>query len=181
MPKRNLSLGVQFENIDNYIYYDYEAKPAQYTGNIQVLAIDATINLKAWKFYWDNKLIYQLSSNEEILPLPDLALYSNLYFKDLWFKVLTVQVGVSCRYTTAYYGNNYMPATGIFYLQNEVLIGNYPEMNVYANFHLKRMRFFVQYYHWNKGLFGGNNYFSMPNYPINPGTFQFGLSWTFHG
>ena len=74
-----------------------------------------------------------------------------------------------------------MPATGIFYLQDKQLVGNYPEMNVYANFHLKRMRFYVQYYPWNKGLFGGNNYFSMPLYPINPGTFQFGLSWTFHG
>ena len=181
MPKRNISVGVNFENISNYIYYGYDAKPAQYDGNIQVLAIDATINLKAWWLHWDNKLVYQMTSNPELLPLPDLALYTNLYYKGVWFKVLTAQIGVSCRYTTAYYGPTYMPATGIFYLQNEMMVGNYPEMNVYANFHLKRMRFYVQYYHWNKGLFGGNNYFSMPNYPINPGTFQFGLSWTFHG
>jgi hypothetical protein len=52
-------------------------------------------------------------------------------------------------------------------------------VNVYANFHLKTVRFFVQYYHLNKGLFGGVNYLSMPNYPINPGTLQFGLSWNF--
>ena len=181
MPKQNISVGVQFENISNYIYYDHLAKPAQYDGNIQVLAIDATINLKAWRFHLDNKFVYQLTSNSEILPLPTLALYSNLYFKQKFFKVLTFQVGVSCRYHTAYYGNTFMPATGIFYLQDKQLVGNYPEMNVYANFHLKRMRFYVQYYHWNKGLFGGNNYFSMPLYPINPGTFQFGLSWTFHG
>jgi len=84
------------------------------------------------------------------------------------------------RYHTAYYGPVYVPATGQFRIQNETLVGNYPELNVYLNFHLKRMRFYVQYAHWNKGVFGINNYFSMPNYPINPGTFQFGLSWTFY-
>ena len=95
------------------------------------------------------------------------------------FKVLTIQLGVDVRYHTAYYANAYMPALGQYHLQNKLLIGNYPQMNIYANFHLKTMRFFVQYYHWNKGLFGGNNYFAAPGYPINPATFQFGLSWNF--
>lgn len=181
LSKRDISVGVTFQNLTNYVYLDKECMPAQYDGNIQLLAVDLTANLRAWKFHLDTKLVYQLTGNREILPLPDVALYGNLYYKDKFFKVLTFQLGVSVRYHTAYYANRYMPALGQFYLQDEVLIGNYPEMNVYANFHLKTVRFFVQYYHFNKGLFGDNvrNYLSMPNYPINPGTFQFGLSWNF--
>ena len=43
-------------------------------------------------------------------------------------------------------------------LQDETRIGDYPLMNVYANFHLKRTRFFLMYYNISdlfliKGIF----------------------------
>lgn len=179
LPKRDISVGVQFRNITNYVYLNEQCTPTQHDGNVQVLAVDLAAKLRAWRFHLDVQAVYQLTGNRDILPLPDVALYGNFYYKDKFFKVLTVQIGASVRYHTQYYGNAYMPALGQFYLQKDILIGNYPEMNVYANFHLKTVRFFVQYYHLNKGLFGGTNYLSMPNYPINPGTFQFGLSWNF--
>ena len=179
LPKRDISIGVQFQNITNYVYLNEKCIPTQHDGNVQVLAVDLLAKLRAWRFHLDVQAVYQLTGNRDVLPLPDVALYGNFYYMDKFFKVLTVQLGTSVRYHTEYYGNAYMPALGQFYLQKEVLIGNYPEMNVYANFHLKTVRFFVQYYHLNKGLFGGTNYLSMPCYPINPATFQFGLSWNF--
>ena len=179
LPKRDISIGVQFQNITNYVYLNEKCMPTQHDGNVQVLAVDLLAKLRAWRFHLDVQAVYQLTGNRDVLPLPDVALYGNFYYMDKFFKVLTVQLGTSVRYHTEYYGNAYMPALGQFYLQKEVLIGNYPEMNVYANFHLKTVRFFVQYYHLNKGLFGGTNYLSMPCYPINPATFQFGLSWNF--
>ena len=179
LPKRDISIGVQFQNITNYVYLNEKCMPTQHDGNVQVLAVDLLAKLRAWRFHLDVQAVYQLTGNRDVLPLPDVALYGNFYYMDKFFKVLTVQLGTSVRYHTEYYGNAYMPALGQFYLQKEVPIGNYPEMNVYANFHLKTVRFFVQYYHLNKGLFGGTNYLSMPYYPINPATFQFGLSWNF--
>ncbi|MBR6519933.1 MAG: putative porin [Paludibacteraceae bacterium] len=179
LPKRDISIGVQFQNITNYVYLNEKCIPTQHDGNVQVLAVDLLAKLRAWRFHLDVQAVYQLTGNRDVLPLPDVALYGNFYYMDKFFKVLTVQLGTSVRYHTEYYGNAYMPALGQFYLQKDVLIGNYPEMNVYANFHLKTVRFFVQYYHLNKGLFGGTNYLSMPYYPINPATFQFGLSWNF--
>ena len=179
LPKRNISLGVQMRNLTGYVYLDEACRPVQYAGNIQILAVDLAARLKAWRFYLDVDAVYQLTSNAEVLPLPDVALYGKFYYMDKFFKVLTVQLGASVRYHTAYYGNAYMPALGQFHLQRDVLIGNYPEMSAFANFHLKTVRFFVQYYHLNRGLFGGMNSMSMPNYPINPATLQFGLSWSF--
>jgi hypothetical protein len=179
LPKRDISVGVQFQNLTNYVFLGEDCMPVQYNDNLQVLAVDLLAKLRAWRFHLDVQAVYQLTGNKEVLPLPDVALYGNFYYKDKFFKVLTVQIGATVRYHTEYYGNAYMPALGQFYVQREVLIGNYPEVNVYANFHLKTVRFFVQYYHLNKGLFGGVNYLSMPNYPINPGTLQFGLSWNF--
>lgn len=178
LPKRSTTLNVRFRNITNYVYLDTEALPRQHGANIQILAVDLTTTVPLWRFHLDLQAAYQLTSDPDILPLPDLALYANLYYKDRFFHVLTVQLGISCRYHTAYYGNVWNPALGQFHLQHDLKVGNYPEMNVYANFHLKTVRFFVQYYHWNKGLFG-RSYLSMPGYPINPATFQFGLSWNF--
>jgi len=102
-----------------------------------------------------------------------------LYFHDKWFNVFTVQLGVNLRYHTAYYAPSYMPATGRFYNQRDELIGNYPLMNVYGNFHLKRTRFFIEYYHINQ-MFMNGAYFSMPNYPLNPAILKMGLTWTFY-
>jgi len=83
------------------------------------------------------------------------------------------------RYHTSYYAPAYMPATGQFYVQSKVLIGNYPVINAYLNFHLKRTRFFLEYYHINQKFMKGA-YYSMPNYPINPTIMKMGVSWNFY-
>jgi hypothetical protein len=88
-------------------------------------------------------------------------------------------LGVNVRYHTAYYAPKYMPAIGQFYTQSDTKIGNYPVMNAYVNFHLKRTRFFVEYYHLNQ-MFMDGAYYSMPNYPINPAIMKFGISWNFY-
>ena len=51
-------------------------------------------------------------------------------------------------------------------------------MNAYINMKLGRTRFYVMMSHVNQGLMG-NNYFSMPHYPLNPRRFQIGLSVDF--
>ena len=139
---------------------------------------DLQLDLRYGKFALENHAVYQLSSSS-LLPLPTLSLYHNLYYYDLWFKVLSVQLGVDMRYHTAYYAPVLVPATGQFRVQNTTRVGNYPFMNVYANFHLKTVRFFVEYTNLGE-LFLDRNYFSMPNYPLNPAVLKFGISWNFY-
>jgi len=179
IPTRSFSLNVSVENITKYIYFNSSALPAQFSGNIQVLAGNLKQDFHVGKFNLENNIVYQVSSQPGILALPDLTLYHNLYYDDVWFKVLSMQIGVNVRYHTAYYAPAYMPATGQFYTQDKVLIGNYPVMNAYLNFHLKRTRFFLEYYHVNN-LFMKGAYYSMPNYPIDPTIMKMGVSWNFY-
>lgn len=179
IPTRGFNLDVAIENITNYVYFNSTGLPAQHNGNIQVISANLKQDFRLGKFHLDNNVVYQASSAQEVLPLPTLALYHNLYYKDLWFDVLSVQFGIDMRYHTAYYAPGYMPATGQFTTQNDVKIGDYPVMNAYLNFHLKQVRFFIKYYHINKLIMDGN-YFSMPNYPLNPAVFRVGLSWNFY-
>lgn len=54
-------------------------------------------------FHLDNEVTWQKSSNETVLPLPQLSLYHNFYIlTKLAKKVLTVQLGVDVRYFTKY-------------------------------------------------------------------------------
>lgn len=179
IPTRLFSLNVSVENITKYIYFDSNALPAQFSGNIQVLSGNLKQDFHVGKFGLENNIVYQVSSQPSILPLPNLTLYHNLYYNDLWFKVLSIQLGVNVRYNTAYYAPSYMPATGQFYKQSKILIGNYPVMSAYLNFHLKRTRFFYEYYHVNH-LFMKGAYYSMPNYPIDPTITRLGVSWNFY-
>lgn len=180
IPKAGFEAFVGFENTKNKIFWNQQALPDQTNKNVQILQISASESYEIFGFGFDAKAVYQLSSNQSIVPLPTWSLYGNIYYTNKLFKVLTFQLGVDCYYNTAYYAPAYMPATGQFYNQQEKLIGNYPEMNVYLNFHLKRVRFYLAYMNFNRGLFGGDTYFNVPHYPLNPGMFKFGLSWTFY-
>lgn len=179
IPTRSFSLAFDVENITNQIYFDTLAMPVQYSGNIQILSAQLKQDFHVGKFTLENNAVYQLSSNQEVIPLPMLTLFHNLYFHDKWFSVLSIQIGTNVRYHTAYFAPAYMPATGQFYSQNEMAIGNYPVMNVYANFHLKRTRFFIEYYHVNQ-MFMKGVYYSMPNYPVDPAILKLGLTWNFY-
>ena len=165
-------------NLQNYLYFGSDGLPRQHGGSVQVLSLALRQNLKFGILHWDNKVTYQTTSNDEVLPLPALSVYSNLYIL-CRIATLHLQLGVDCDWYTRYYAPAYQPATASFVNQHEMKLGNYPFCNVYANMKLSKTRFYVMYSHFNQGLFGGNNYFSVPYYPLNPARFQLGLSVDF--
>ncbi len=195
--KFDFSLQVGVENIKNYTYFANASQPyydtdgnlsgyknsvaaLQYSDNIQVFSAILKKNFKLGILHLDTEIAYQKSSNQDILPLPDLSAYGNLYLKfSLAKKVLSVELGADVRYFTSYYAPDYSPTIGQYYLQNPndlIEIGNYPIVNAYINLHLKHTRIYVMLYHVNESL-GNSNYFLAPHYPINPLLFKWGLSW----
>lgn len=154
----------------------------QYTGNIQVFSTTLRQDIKWGILHWDNEITAQYSSQPEILPLPTLNTYSNLYLLFTYAKVLKVQLGADVRWFSRYYAPDYAPALQQFFTQegdHKVQIGGYPFTNVYANFHLKQVRFYVMYYHITQGMLDTTNSFLVPHYPTNPRMFKLGLSWNF--
>ena len=173
-------LNVSFENIKNHIYFDADGSPQQASENIQVLAADVQLNVTTPWVNLDNHVIYQYTSSNK-LPLPALTLYHNLYYHGCWFKALDTQIGVDMRYFTKYYAPILNPALGQFCIQDQEQVGNYPVMNVYANFYVRslRLKLFVQYQHINT-LFMNKPYFEMLGYQMAQGMFRAGLAWHFY-
>lgn len=179
IPTRSLWLDVAVENISKQVYFDTLAMPVQHDGSVQLFLMRLKKDFRFGKFGLENTVVYQETLNDEVLPLPRITLYHNLYFADKWFNVLSIQAGTYVRYHSAYYAPSYMPATGQFYNQREMKVGNYPVVSLYVNVHLKRTRFFAEYNHINQ-LFMKGVYYSMPYYPVNPALFKMGLTWNFY-
>lgn len=178
LRRTGTTLNAGLENLQNYIYFNDLSLPQQFGKNISIFSATLQQNLKFGIWNWNNTITYQNTSNADILPLPTLSIYSNMFLRFTAFKVLHSQIGIDCNYYTRYRGVDYQPATMIFHTCGNAKIGNYMWMDAYATFKLKKVRFFVMVSHVNQGLFS-DNYFAMPLYPMNPRKFQLGLSIDF--
>ena len=194
-PKTRTKLRVAVDEIKNYTYfsqsYDITEKglrtgvmvtPMQESGGINLLTAQLEQNFRLGILNWENQFTYQHSSKESVLPVPAFNAYTNLYIKFKIVKVLNVDLGADMRYFTSYEAPDYSPYMGQYTVQgngeNNVKIGNYPIVNVYANVHIKHTRFFVMMSHINAGQ-GDKNYFFAPHYPMNERVFRIGVSWNF--
>lgn len=177
IPWTNTTLSADFESTQNLIYFNPMSLPEQNGGATTVFAARLHQELHFGIWNWNNTVTYQVSSNNSILPLPALSIYSNMYLGFRAFRVLTLQIGVDCDYFTRYRGMMYQPATASFRVQSDeeaISVGNYPIINAYVTAKLYKVRFFILWSHVNQG-WPSKNYFSMPHYPIDPRRLQFGL------
>lgn len=193
LNKTRTALRISFDNMKNYTYFaqkytvtesygraDNTVSVRQNTGGISLLTMQLNQDLSLGPINWENSVTYQKSSNDDILAVPALNVYTNLYVKFKIAKVLSVDLGADVRYFTKYKGQDYSPALGQYTIQDNgeanVKIGNYPIVNIYANMKLKHARFFLMMSHVNAG---NGEYFLTPHYPINSRVLRFGVSWNF--
>lgn len=193
--KTKTTVRVAFDNIKNHTFFamgynvtdDYgrtgnTLSVVQKSGAISLLTLELQQKLKLGPLHWDNVITYQKSSDDVALPVPDLNIYTNLFLRFKIARVLKCDFGADARFFTKYYAPDYSPALGQYAVQtggHRTEVGNYPIVNVYANFHLQRTRFFVMMSHINAGQ-GKPDYFLAPHYPLNQRIFRFGVSWNFY-
>ena len=193
--KTKTTVRIAFDNIKNHTFFaigynvtdDFgrtgnTLSVVQKSGAISLLTLELQQKLKLGPLHWDNVITYQKSSDDMALPVPDLNIYTNLFLRFKIARVLKCDFGADARFFTKYYAPDYSPALGQYAVQtgeNRTEVGNYPIVNVYANFHLQRTRFFVMMSHINAGQ-GKPDYFLAPHYPLNQRIFRFGVSWNFY-
>lgn len=177
IPWTRTTVSIDFENVQNHVYFNSVAMPRQHSATIPVFSARLQQNLHFGIWNWNNTITYQESGNQDVIPLPKLAVYSNMYLAFKAFRVLDLQIGVDCDYFTRYRGLMYQPATMSFHVQNAkdaILVGDYALCNAYITAKLYKVRFYVLWSHVNQGWFS-KNYFSLPHYPVDPRRLQFGL------
>ena len=167
--RHHTELGMGFTNIFSYVYLDTAAIPQQTSKTLLVLTAWGRQNFRLGSFYFDQQVYFQKSTQEDILSLPAISAYSHNYYQHALFKnALFLQTGIDVFYHTKFYADNYMPSTMMFYNQRERKVGNYPKIDVFLNFRIKRADIFVKYEHINYLLKNHGDFFSTADYPITP-------------
>ena len=181
VPDHGIELGFWQSVVTGKIYYGADCKPAQHSGAVSLTSVYAQKNFNIKGLHLDHRVLVQLTSNREVVPVPLVSAFLSYYY-EFWVKrdVLRVQIGLDGRFNTSYYAQGYNPALSVFYNQNEVKIGDYPYVDAFVSAKWKRMRILFKYQHLNKGLFGNGEAFQVARYPLNPGMFKLGISWAFY-
>ncbi len=162
-----------------YIWFDSLALPEQFTSELLVPSLYLQKQFNWGPVHHIHKILVQKPTSD-VVHLPLLAYGNTTYYENEVFKgALKFQIGFDFYYFLQYYTDAYMPATGLFYNQNHRMDGNYPYLNAFLNWRIKRTRFTLQYTNALAGL-AGYNYFMAYRYPSFNSSVKFGLAWTFY-
>lgn len=182
IPRWDLYASFGYGLLSNNIYYDNQGIVQQNTNPMSVMTASLKKNFTIWKFHLDHDALFQLSSNQSVVPLPMLALNLRYYFQfDVVKKVMQMQIGANGRYTTKWYAPAYNPVLGVFHNQDIEQYGNCPYIDVFVNIQWKRACIFLKAVNLNMGWPNKSvDYFSAAGYIAPQRAFKFGIHWPFY-
>jgi len=180
IPKYKMQAFLGYALVDNLIYYGIDGVIGQHNHLEKILSAYLQKDLKAWKLHFDNRILYQYTSNSEIMPLPTLSANLRYYFEfDVVKNVMKAQIGANLIFNTEYYAPSYSPALGQFHLQNDRKIGNYPYIDAFLNIQWKRASIFIKYINATQDWPDGD-YFSANHYIRPQSVVKVGIHWPFY-
>lgn len=181
IPKWHLEAGFNYGLVAGMLYYDSLSVIRQNTGSpVSVMSAYLRKDFHVWRLHFENKALFQLSSNQEVLPLPKLALNLRWYFDlDVVKEVMNLQIGVNAYATTNWYVPSYSPDTGQFYNQREEKMGMCPYFDAFLNAQWKMVSIFVKYTNTFQG-WPTAEYFSAFHYIRPQSGVKLGILWPFY-
>ena len=182
IPKWQMAASFGYALLSNNIYYDTEGIVRQNITPMSVMTASLKKNFTVWKLHFDHKALFQLSSNETVVPLPMLALNLRYYLQlDIVKNVMQMQIGANGTYTTKWYLPAYNPVLGVFHNQNEVKYGNCPYIDAFINIQWKRACILIKAINVNMGWPNKSaDYFTADGYIAPQRAIKFGISWPFY-
>ena len=183
IPRWDLYASFGYGLLSNNIYYDNNGIVQQNKTPMSVMSATLNKNFAFWKvLHLDHRILFQLSSNRDVVPLPLLALNLRYYIQfDVVKNVMQMQIGANGTFTTKWYAPAYNPVLGVFHNQNSYEYGNCPILDVFVNIQWKRASIFVKAVNLNMGWpCKSTDYFSAAGYIAPQRAIKFGIHWPFY-
>lgn len=182
IPRWGFETAFGYALLGNNIYYDTKGIVRQNNKAMSVFTALLREDLTLWKFHLDNRILFQYSTNGEVLPLPLLSLNLKYYLQFTVVKdAMDMQIGGNLLYNTLWYAPGYNPNIGVFHNQNTQKFGNCPYLDVFVNMQWKRVCLFLRVENVTMGKPDNKaDYFAAQNYIAHPLTFKVGISWPFY-
>ncbi|MCF0201139.1 MAG: hypothetical protein HUK16_07235 [Bacteroidales bacterium] len=174
---KTFRIGVKQTSINNLIYFGLTAHPEQNEGFCSIREAYADFHYRLWRFEFGGFASLQKASNEDVIHLPlFLGKLKLSYSQPIFHHAATLQPSITVQYFTKYYADAYMPALRVFYLQNQVKIGNFPYIDLALSIKVKTASIYISY--TNMFLLTNNyNDFIAPHYPMRNSRFFIGINW----
>lgn len=181
IPKWKMEASFSYGLVNNYIYNDTSGIIRQHNGLINVMSGYLRKDFKLWWFHFDNRILFQYSSDRDVLPLPMLTFHMRYYIElEAVKNVLKVQLGADATMNTPYYVPAYNPALGTFQLQTREQVGYNPYIDLFLNLQWKRVNVFLKVINVGQGWPDGSNMFSAYHYIKPYRGFKVGIHWPFY-
>ena len=183
IPRWRLNASVGYALEAGNIYYDTLGIVRQNTTPMSVLSAALRKDFVLGPVHLENSALFQLSSNQEVIPLPALALNLRWYLQLVVVdpKTMIMQLGANARYTTQWYAPSFNPVAGVFMAQNQELYGNCPVFDVFINLQWKKACIFLKLENAGNGWPNERkDYFTAHHYIQTPTAIKFGISWPFY-
>ena len=183
IPKWRLRAQAGYGLVAGHVFYDTLGVARQQASAISVITAGLGKDFVFGPVHLDNDILFQVSSNQDVLPLPMLAMnlrwYLQLNVVDP--KVLKLQIGVNARYNTLWYAPSYNPVAGVFMLQKQEEYGNCPVFDAFLNLQWKKACIFLKLENAGNGWpMDKHDYFTAHHYIQSPRILKFGISWPFY-
>ena len=182
IPKWKVSAEVGYALLDGNVYFDSLAVVRQNTSPMSVLSASLSKDFAFGPLRMDNRLLFQVSSNQDVVPVPTLAANSRLYLQfDISKGTMKMQLGGDVWYNTLYYSPAWNPAVGVFYNQKQTQYHNGPVIDAFINVQWKRACIFLKAENVGQGWpMEKNDYFSAHHYIRTQRALKFGVYWPFY-
>ena len=181
-PKWRIYASAGYALLANNIYYD-SLGIRQNKEAMSILTAALRKDFYLGVFRTENSALFQISSNEDVVPLPRLALNLRWYlqFPIVSEDVMKMQIGVDARYTTKWYAPGFNIVSGTFYNQHEEQYGNAPVFDVFLNLQWKQACVFLKMENTGQGWpMKEHDYFSAHHYIHPSRIIKFGITWPFY-
>ena len=182
IPKWKVSAEVGYALLDGNVYFDSLAVVRQNTSPMSVLSASLSKDFAFGPLRMDNRILFQVSSNQDVVPVPTLAANSRLYLQfDISKGTMKMQLGGDVWYNTLYYSPAWNPAVGVFYNQKQTQYHNGPVIDAFINVQWKRACIFLKAENVGHGWpMEKNDYFSAHHYIRTQRALKFGVYWPFY-
>ena len=182
IPRWKLAASFGYALLGNNIYYDTLGIVRQNTKPMSVMTASLRKDFQLWKFHFDHRLSFQLSSDKDVMPLPMLGLNLRYYAEfDVVKNAMKMQIGANGTFTTKWYAPAYNPVLGVFHNQNKEQFGNCPYIDAFVNVQWKRVSVFLKMVNLNMGWPNESaDYFSAAGYIAPQRAFKIGITWPFY-
>jgi hypothetical protein len=183
IPHLKMELGVRYQLMSNYTYfYNIRASRQESTVfNVVQANLARKFRLsRGWSWYVD--LVLQQSTANAPVNLPLVLTRNRIAYEGKHFKQLNISTGLEIRYASAFKADGYSPVLGQFYLQNDTVIENLPDVAAYLHFRIRSWYLFARAENLNAVSFSPQfgffeNNFAAPSYPMPGLLFRIGIYW----